>query len=363
MLWWRRYRPASFARWRQLPAALLRVGVAVGPTGWKITRQSLQEPYYGSSWVQNAAAYIWIVTFCSAGATGTVLVSPRKRRSAWLEMLWHGAACFLNCIGLPGLPMHALASTPVVCSATHAAVQALARPLCLWLHVPTQAAFVLLVGSHNAALCSTPALQHPVAQQAAAHVYAALSGLLGLLPLPVAALAGLPPWHSPLGQCRAVLAMANVVLGVVAPTLVLAAAESRMFLQHRRHWKRWQQQEASQQRQQLPDSAAAAAPAAGTGGGSQRGRAQGLVGSGDGGGGGEPGAISRLLPDAAMQQQLLQQRQRRQPAPPGRLAVSGYSCLHACLHPQDAADWITTLLLATMLFCAAWQAVLLLTPP
>ena len=238
-------------------------------------------------------------------------------------------------------------------------MQALARPLCLWLHMPAQAAFVFLVGSHNAALCGTPALQHPAAQQAAASVYFALSGLLGLLPLPAAALAGPPPWHSPLGQCCAVLGMANVVLGIVAPTLVLAAAESRLFLQHRRHWKRWQQQQASQQQQPLPDSAAAAASAAGAVGSSQHGRTEGPAGSGDG----RDGASSRLLPDAAEQQQLLRQRQWGQRAPPGRLAVSGYSCLHACLHPQDAADWITTLLLGAMLFCAAWQAVLLLTPP
>lgn len=45
---------------------------------------------------------------------------------------------------------------------------------------------IAYVWRHNVDMCATPALQHPAARQATAITYAALTSLLGMLPLATA---------------------------------------------------------------------------------------------------------------------------------------------------------------------------------
>ena len=196
------------------------------------------------------------------------------------------------------------------------ALQALASPVRLWLHIPTQAAVMLLIGRRNPDICSTAALQHPAAQRAARHVYCGLSALLRLMPLRAAAV---PPQHGPLGRCRAVLGLAELLLGFLAPTLVLAATESMLFQQYHR---RWQQQQ--QQREEL----AAAEPS---------------ISSSQFGAGGSRGGTAAAL------------------KAPSRLAMRGYLGLLAGM-PHEAADWMAAVLCCSLLLASAWQLILLLTP-
>lgn len=203
-------------------------------------------------------------------------------------------------------------------------IQALARPLRLQWHVPAQALALLAIWSRNADICATTALQDPVAQAATAAAFSALSALLppGIL---------LPP-HGAKGQCRAVLTLVELLLGFLAPTLVLAASEVTLYRQHR---SRWQQQEPQQrQKQQQQQGAAAAGPSSG----------------GRPAGGGEPGTQAVAACWARKQQQ--------------KLADPWYELLHACLQlpAGEPADLAEAALLAVMLLSATWHAVLLLTP-
>lgn len=89
-----------------------------------------------------------------------------------------------------------------------------------------------LAAAHNRAACASRALQHPAAAAATARLHGWLSASAGLL-LQV-------PWAErrqapdPARQCAAVLAWAQLALGFVAPTALLAAAESRHYLEFQR---------------------------------------------------------------------------------------------------------------------------------
>lgn len=87
-------------------------------------------------------------------------------------------------------------------------LQALAHPLPLWLHLPGQAAMIAFVRHHTPHMCASAALQQPPTQATMRSVYSSLTALLSLLPLQAAA-----PQHSPLGQCVAVLLLAELLLG------------------------------------------------------------------------------------------------------------------------------------------------------
>jgi hypothetical protein len=72
---WRRRSPASFARRRELPAALFRLAVAASPTAWTISRQAMEgTPPYAGNPLRNAAVFLLSVCFASFAATATVLV-------------------------------------------------------------------------------------------------------------------------------------------------------------------------------------------------------------------------------------------------------------------------------------------------
>lgn len=102
------------------------------------------------------------------------------------------------------------------------------RPLSLRLHVPVQAGLFIATWACNAHMCALPALQHPAAQRATGAAYAALLALPG---------AGhrVPP-HGPLGQCRALLNLLELLLGLLVPTAALAATEAALYRQYRAHW-------------------------------------------------------------------------------------------------------------------------------
>jgi hypothetical protein len=182
-------------------------------------------------------------------------------------------------------------------------------------------------------------------------MYSALCSLLGVLPMPAAAPGGLPLWHSPLGQCRAVLGISELMLGFLAPTLVLVAAESDIYRRYARQCQaaQWQLEGAGQGAGHQAGTASAAAAGA-----SSNHRDS------------DTGSNARL-PQAAAQHHHQQQQgsvpQSGELKPPSSVEASAYRCLHAILHPVDAADWTTTWLINILLFGAAWQIVLLLTPP
>lgn len=186
------------------------------------------------------------------------------------------------------------------------APQALARPLRLAWHLPAQLLTMAFIYRMNPRICGTAALSHPSAQHATATTYAALSAMptaLGAAPL---------RQHGPEGRCRAVLALAELLLGLLAPTLVLAASEVALFEQYARRCAKQQQQQAARQ------VGAAAAPQA--------------------------------APVPVQQ--------------PGRLAALLYRLLGACLRLAhgEPADKAAAALTATLLLAAAWQAILGLTP-
>ncbi|PRW50887.1 hypothetical protein C2E21_5660 [Chlorella sorokiniana] len=296
LLAWRRAVPGSarsFARHRELPAVVLRVAIAASPTAWKVTRQTLGgvPPYSSGSGGWNLAVFALSLGFCSFAATANVL--------------------------------------------------ALARPVRLALHAPTQALVMLCIWWHNAAICESPALQHPAAQQATAATYSALTALVRLgnpLTLPPALAR-----HGPAGQCSAVLALAELLLGFLAPTLLLAASEAELYQRWKRAWLKWQ-------KQQLGESS----------------------GSGGSGGGGDNagGSSSSQMPAAAAGPQVEPPNQ-----PPSQLHSDLFPCLRppskgaACLydllsrHPfTEPNDVVIAALTALLLLGAAWQAILAVTP-
>lgn len=68
---WRRYRPRSYLRHRELPAALLRAATFCLPTTWAFMAAMLNQ--YGAlpggmSWAAHAAVYTCLLTFTSGAA-------------------------------------------------------------------------------------------------------------------------------------------------------------------------------------------------------------------------------------------------------------------------------------------------------
>ena len=96
---WRRLQPASWERWRALPAAVCRVAAAAAPAAWAITRQSLDKPppYSGRPW--DAGVFLLTLVFTSFGATGSVLVSVRwgmpNHLPVCLSVSWAGCCQLL----------------------------------------------------------------------------------------------------------------------------------------------------------------------------------------------------------------------------------------------------------------------------
>ncbi|KAL4443302.1 hypothetical protein ABPG75_011039 [Micractinium tetrahymenae] len=301
MLLWRRRAPASFAAWRELPAAAMRLAVAAAPTGWVITRQALSgaAPFSadgspgGMRVAQDVAAFALLLFFSSFGATGSVL--------------------------------------------------ALARPLRLALHMPVQAATMALIRSRNADICATPILRHPAAQRMAAQVYSALSLLQVVLPA-----GALAAQHGAAGRCQAVLTMAELLFGFLPSTLVLAAQESRRYVRWQARWRRrWQRQRQQLRRLEQQQEAAEAStskPAAASAQSEYTRDRQEEAGGAEA----EAAAASEQLPPHVR--------------PPGRLAAGTYKALYAGMHPQDPSDCAMLAVTATLLLCSAWHAILLATP-
>lgn len=332
MLAWRRVAPASFAAHRQLPAALLRVAVAASPTAWHVTRQSLDgaPPPYGSSMFANIALYGLTILFCSFGATTNVLVRGQ----------WCGGAG----TAMPGLPLpcRSAAQPLQLCTSALAPMpalqppQALARPLALRVQLPAQAATMWLISRYNGEICATAALQHPAAQAATAAMHSALSRLLRCASLALALPAPAPPPSSSAGQCWAVLALAELLMGFLLPTLVLAASEAALHARWHAHWLRWQRQQGG-----------SVSFAEGAGGSGSEELSEGTL-------------PSRRRQGAARGK--LDTRRHPWLQPPSRLAAGGYAALRACLQLSEPADVAVAMLTGAALLCATWQTVTLLSP-
>ncbi len=198
-----------------------------------------------------------------------------------------------------------------------------------------------LIWTRNADICATPALLHPTARRLAALAHRGLSLLLVLLPA-----GGSAPQHSAAGQCQAVLTLAELLVGFLASTLVLAALESGRFVRWqacwRHRWQRerqqfqmWQQQQQAREASFSKDAAAPAHPE-----GAQE-HAEGRCPEGE-------AATAGDLPPYVR--------------PPGRLATAAYRALHAGMYPQDPSEWTMLAVTAMLLLCSAWHAILLLTP-
>lgn len=222
-------------------------------------------------------------------------------------------------------------------------LQALACPLPLWLHTPTQAAMIAYVRRHNGEMCATAALQHPAAQQATAATYSALTALLSLLPLGASA----PP-RSPAGQCAAVLALAECLLGFLLPLVALVAWEAGIYHRFCQHWLSWQRAELQQMQEQ--PGGAMAAEAAGPSSSSAQAPHGGLL----------PwcpaNAAGCLLPQEGPDLNL---------CPflvlPSNSAAAFYRMVLAC-RPSELLDFVALSAAASRSAAAAWHAVLLLEP-
>lgn len=190
-------------------------------------------------------------------------------------------------------------------------------------------------------MCATPIFQHAAAQHMTGRVFASLCKLLRLLaPVPAAARAAAA---SPAAQCWAVLSLSELLAGFLLPSLVLAAQESRCFVEWWAHWQRsWQlvQRRRQQRRAALQTQLCTA--------GTSTGAAEAVEGA----------RMSAAAEVAAARCGTLPPHVH----PPGWLAASAYRALHAgmCLH--DPADWMVTAFVGVFLLCSAWQAILLAMP-
>lgn len=194
---------------------------------------------------------------------------------------------------------------------------------------------MLYIWWQNAAICETPALQHPAAQRATAASYSALAALVRLgNPLT------LPPGvalHGPAAQCSAVLSLAELLLGFLAPTVLLAASEAQLYQRWKRAWLKWQKQQLGPGSSSGGDRRAAAAAGAAAFGAA---------------------AAAGLQADFA--QQL---RTDLFPClkPPCKATASLYDLLTR--HPfTEPADAVVVALTALLMLGAAWQAILAITP-
>lgn len=235
---------------------------------------------------------------------------------AHLHVVWrhrqrHGER--LSEAGINGPPARP-PTCPRAPASTTLCAQALARPLRLAWHLPAQLLTMAFIYSHNGAICGTAALSHPSAQRATAATYAALSALPTTLGAP------LLRQHGPEGRCRAVLALAELLLGLLAPTILLAASEVALFERYARRCAKRQQQQQQAARQL--------------------------------------GAVAGSSSAAAQQAVPLSTPQ------PGRLASLLYRFLGACLRLAlgEPADVAAAALTATLLLAATWRGILALTP-
>lgn len=203
---------------------------------------------------------------------------------------------------------------------------------------------VWFVWLHNREMCATPALQHPAAQQATAATYAALSALVALLPLPAAA-----PQRGLLGQCTAVLTLAECLLGFLLPTAALAVWESRLYQHYCRHWARWQRHQPQEERQEEQAAAQGEEAAAGP--------STSAVAAHGGWCLATPEAAAAATAAAAGTPDLTKLPFLQ---PPGRVAAGFYRLVAACCSPAEAADYAVAAAALVLLLAAAWQAVLLL---
>ena len=333
LLWWQRARPATYSRWSTALRVLQRLIVA-SPVTWKVTQQVLDgELPYGHGALPDAALYSLLIFFTCCGATGNGMMSSVAPR---------GATGWLGCVDR-GLPALALPNTP---SSIGLCPQALAHPLPLWMHVPTQAAMIAFVRYHTPGMCGTAALQHPTTQAGTAAVRTILTALLGLLPFPMVA-----PQHGPAGQCAAVLTLAELLLGFLLPTLTLSVWEARQHERYCRHWAAWQrQQEMQQQRRQEQEAVGPSSrhrPAARH----TRWCPAVLLGSEAAAAG--LSAARTDEPDLSRCPFL---------TPPSRAAAIFYRLLLACCSPAEVVDYMTVVAAAVLLLLSAWHLVLLLTP-
>jgi hypothetical protein len=233
-------------------------------------------------------------------------------------------------------------------------LQALARPVRLALHIPAQAATMLLIAQRNGDICATAAFQHPAAQRGAAVAYGALSALLQ-----AAAAPGVPlvAAHDAAGRCKAVLGAAELLLGFVAPTLGLAVAESLLFQRHRRliatHAEQRMLLHPSQPQPAAGAECSSLLKRASSGKAASSPPRPAVVGSAAAAG--QPGAAQLAFAPS----------EAGAPVQPAAARVAGQRCYEGVLawlaaHAEErAVDGLSWCLL---LVAAAWQAVLLVTP-
>lgn len=230
-------------------------------------------------------------------------------------------------------PMHPLGPA-------HGALQVLCRPLRLWLHLLAQAGVLAHTASCTPSLCGAPVFQHPFARRATGTIYSSLSALLSLA-LPPAAQ---PPRHGPLGQCRAVLALEQLILTFLAPSLPIVAWEAAAYIEWKHYWLAWQQQQAADLGGAGPDLQAASLSTASA-------SAASAVPAMAAVGGAAVECTSQL--DTVRHPFLV---------PPSWAAVRVYEVWHAC-QLGEALDRVVAAAVAGLLLCSAWHVVLLLTPP
>lgn len=188
--------PVSFARWREVPAALLTLSSCGLGLGWILMRLLLTlfaVPFEAGAGSQDGgvasealtlAVHVALLLFAS-GAVWMALVSLSMRMRLSL-----GAAM-------------------------HVAVAVTAWPF-------------------NAGICATAPLAHDVAQACTHRIYAALSCLSYVLPLPVA-----PATRPDEGaQCATILTFLQLSVGTLVPLMMHAVSEARLFQHHQK--QRWQ---------------------------------------------------------------------------------------------------------------------------
>ncbi|PRW50829.1 non-ribosomal peptide synthetase [Chlorella sorokiniana] len=184
---WLFVRPASFARWREVPAVLL----GVFSTG------------LGLHWAQ-------LERLIDGFHTSGPVLSADGTSSATAGQILRHAGTLLAASG-----------------AIHLAVIALSLRTRLTLFAPTWLLVAVTAWLFNSSICSTAPLSNPVAQAATAAIYKALSFLSFCMPIPVAAWA----------ECRTLLTFFQLSIGWLAPVLFSGVREARLFQQHQ--LQRW----------------------------------------------------------------------------------------------------------------------------
>eukprot|EP00887_Chlorella_sp_A99_P003205 scaffold9.g3205.t1 len=188
---WRAHHGASYLRWREPVAALLRFWVYLSHCWWTYCARLLSAPPWRGAALLDAPALAGLVLFSSGGASGAAL--------------------------------------------------ALGRPLRLWPQALLQAAVVGIQMRHNASTCATPAFEHAAAERLFAHAFAAVRRLFVLSPMPVSVLVE----HGPGAKCTFVMGATQLVLGLWTPLLLGAASEARAFRALQQ--QRWREQQRERQ--------------------------------------------------------------------------------------------------------------------